>query len=266
MYPTLVVLAGYLAADLFLNGFTAAAAVFSLGLGEFFFLLVFRRSSHPVLILEGAVLAAAGLAGDWLAGLGYTGAGYVLLELTLAGVLLVSTAMGKPWLDSQMKRFSGFSAGGGISGEMSLIMGLLFLVHGAFLTVLTVLKGRVDLLSAILSFILLYFLSIFYLRRKQRTNTVKNAPRLSRTDEGKLVLELGGSELGKLNLQPGAASVVTEIEISEGCEIHAFLENIERYLKMRGCRALRFPEWEGDELPLEMSGYCRTPTGWNKIL
>jgi hypothetical protein len=266
MYPTLIVLAGYLAADFLFSGFTAAIAVFSLGLGEFLFLLVFRKSIHPVLIMEGAVLAAAGLAGDWLAGQGYGGAGYVLLELILSGVLLISTARGKPWLDMQMKRITGVSAGSGISGEISRIMGLLFLLHGSFLAVLTLTKGRIEVVPAILSFILLYLLSIVYLRKKQRQRIVKNAPRLLKTDDGKIVIELAGRELGRMLLQPGAVSVATEIEISDECQIHTFLENVELYLKARGCRALRFPAWEGDELPLEMSGYMNTPTGWNKIL
>lgn len=266
MYPTLIVIAGYLAADIFLGGYIAALAVFLLGLGEFLFLLICRGNRHPALILEGAVLAAAGLAGDKLAVLGYSGAGYVLLELILAGVLLVSTARGKPWLASQMKRFSGFSAGREFSGEMSTVMGLLFLSHGILLAILIVLLGCVPVLPAILSFAVLYLLSIFHLRKKQRKRSEKNVPRLLKGDEGKLILELSGERLGSMILKPGAVTIVTEVLIAENREVHEFLQTLERFLKHQGCRAVRFQTWEGDELPLEMSGYRRTPAGWNKIL
>ncbi len=266
MYPTLIVIAGYLAADIFLDGYIAALAVFALGLGEFLFLLVFRRIKHPAVILEGAVLAAASLAGDMLAAEGYSGAGYVLLELILAGVLLVSTARGKPWLASQMKRVAGFSAGREFSGEMSIVMGLVFLLHGIILSILIVMNGRVPVIPAILSFGVLYTLAIFYLRIKQRKRSKKDAPHLLSGDEGKLILDLSGEKLGSMVLKPGAVTIITEIEIAENLQVHVFLETLEMYLKHQGCRAVRFAAWDGDELPLEMSGYRKTPAGWNKLL
>ena len=266
MYPTLIVFAGYLASDIFLDGYIAALAVFSLGLGEFLFLLLFRNRKHTSLIMEGAVLAVAGLAGDMLGARGYSGAGYVLLEFVLAGVLLVSTARGKPWLASQMKRFSGFSTGREFCGEMSIVMGLLFLFHGIFLTVLIVLNGSVSVLPAILSFIVFYVTGVFILRRKQRKKSIRNEPRFLKGDEGKLILELSGEKIGRMVLKPGSVSIVTEVEIEENCEVYEFLEILEKCLKHQGCRAVRFAAWDGDELPLEMSGYSKTPAGWNKIL
>lgn len=266
MYPTLIVFAGYLASDIFLDGCIAALAVFSLGLGEFLFLLVFRNSKHPSLIMEGAVLAAAGLAGDMLGDRGYSGAGYVILELILAGVLLVSTARGKPWLASQMKRFSGFSTDREFSGEMSMVMGLLFLTHGVFLTIMIVLQGRVPVLPAIFSFVVLYAIVFFILRRKQMEKNIRNEPHLLKSDEGKLILELSGEKIGSMVLKPGSVSIVTEVEIAENCEVYEFLEILEKCLKHQGCRAVRFAAWDGDELHLEMSGYQNTPSGWNKIL
>lgn len=266
MYPTLIVIAGYLAADIFLDGYTAAFAVAALGLGEFLFLLVFRGTKHPSLILEGAVLASAGLAGDMLSGRGYSGAGYVLLELILAGVLLISTARGKPWLASQMRRVAGFTAGREFSGEMSIIMGLVFLSHGVLLAVLIAVTGRVPVIPAILSFVVMYGLAIFYLRKKQHRSSVRNTPRVLKSDEGKLLLELSGVKLGSMVLKPGVITLVTEVEIAENLQAYEFLETLERYLKYQGCRAVRFPEWEGDELTLEMSGYLKSAAGWNKIL
>lgn len=217
-------------------------------------------------MLEGAVLASAGLAGDMFADRGYSGTGYVLLELILAGVLLVSTARGKPWLASQMKRVAGFSAGREFSGEMSIVMGMLFLLHGILLAILILLKGRVPVIPAILSFAVLYALAVFYLRKKQRKRNERNAPCFLSGDDGKLILELSGEKLGSMVLKPGAVTVVTELEIAENLQVHKFLETLEGYLRYQGCRAVRFPEWDGDELTLEMSGYRKTPAGWNKIL
>ena len=266
MYSTLIVFAGYLASDIFLDGYIAALAVFSLGFGEFLFLMVFRGKRQFSLILEGAVLAAAGLAGNRLAALGYRGAGYVILELILAAVLLVSTARGKPWLSSQMKKITGFSAGREFSSEMSTVMGLLFLAHGIFLTVLVTWQGSVAVIPAVLSFFVLYAAALFILRRKQREKSARNEPHLFNGDKGKLVLELAGEKLGSIVLKPGAVSIVTEVEIGEDHQTHELLDALEMLLKHRGCRAVRFTEWQGDELPLEMSGYRKTPTGWNKIL
>ena len=266
MYPTLIVIAGYLAADIFLDGYTAAFAVLALGLGEFLFLLVFRGTKHPVLILEGAVLAAAGLAGEMFASRGYSGAGYALLELILAGVLLISTARGKPWLASQMKRVAGFSTGSEFSAEMSIVMGLVFLAHGILLAILAVLNGTVPVIPAILSFGVLYLLAIFHLRIKQRKRSEERAPLLQRGDEGKLILELSGEKLGSMMLKQGAVTIVTEVEIAENLPVHKFLDTLERYLKYQGCRAVRFTVWDGDDITLEMSGYRKTATGWNKLL
>jgi len=266
MSPTLIVIAGYLAADIFLGGYTAALAVFALGLGEFLFLLVFRGTKHPALILEGAVLASAGLAGEMLAALGYSGAGYVLLELILAGVLLISTARGKPWLASQMKRVTGFSAGREFSGEMSIVMGLVFLSHGILLAILIVLRGSVPVILAILTFVVLYLLAVFHLRIKQRRRSRESAPRLVKGEEDRMFLEISGERLGSMTLKPGAVTIVTDVEIAENLQVHKFLETLERYLKYQGCRAVRFTVWDGDEITLEMSGYRKTPAGWNKIL
>ncbi|MCK4806591.1 MAG: hypothetical protein KAT09_03045, partial [Candidatus Aegiribacteria sp.] len=163
-----------------------------------------------------------------------------------------------------MKRISLFSAGREFSEEMSMVMGMLFLLHGILLAILILLKGIVPVLPAILSFAVLYVLAIFYVRKKQRKRNERNVPRLLKDDEGKLILELSGENLGSMVLKPGAVTIVTEVEIAENLQAHRFLETLEGYLRYRGCRAVRFPEWDGDELTLEMSGYRKTPAGWNK--
>ncbi len=266
MIPTLLVLVGYLAADIFLSGYAAALLVISLGLGEFLFLLVFRGTKHPSLILEGAVLAGAGLAGEVLAAKGYNGAGYILLEIIFAGVLLVSTATGKPWLASQIKRFAGFSAGKEFSRDMSVGMGSLFLTHGILLTIMVFLKGSVSVFPAVLSFIMLYIVTVYILRKRQKKFRILASPQLRKGGEGEYILEIAGDRLADLSMSPGVVTDISAVDITGVCEVHRFLESLEACLKASGCRAVRFTMWDTDTLPLEMSGYREVPAGWNKIL
>lgn len=266
MIPTLVVLVGYLAADIFLSGYAAALLVISLGLGEYFFMLVFRGTKHPSLIMEGAVLAGAGLAGEVLAARGYNGAGYILLEIIFAGVLLISTATGKPWLASQIKRFAGFSAGREFSRDMSVGMGFLFLTHSILLTITMFLKGSVSVFPAALSFIMLYIVTVYVLRKRQQKVRILTVPQLRSGDEGKYFLEVAGDRLAVLSMSPGVVTDIFSVDIAVGCEVHRFLESLEECLKASGCRAVRFTEWGGDTISLEMAGYREVPAGWNKIL
>lgn len=266
MIPTLVVLVGYLAADIFLSGYAAALLVVSLGLGEFLFLLVFRRTKHPSLILEGAVLAGAGLAGEVLAARGYNGAGYILLEIIFAGVLLITTATGKPWLASQIKRFAGFSASKEFSRDMSVGMGFLFLTHSILMTIIIFLKGSVSVFSGAFSFIMLYVITVYILRKRQRRFHILTSPQLRKDGEGEYFLEIAGDRLAGLSMSLGVVTDISAVEIIEGCEVHRFLESLEECLKSNGCRAVRFTMWDADTLPLELSGYREVPAGWNKIL
>ncbi len=266
MIPTFVVLVGYLAADIFLSGYTAALLVVSLGLGEFLFLLVFRGAKHPSLIMEGAVLAGAGLAGEVLAARGYNGAGYILLEIIFAGVLLISTAAGKPWLASQIKRFAGFSAGREFSRDMSVGMGFLFLTHSILLTIIMLLNGTVSALPAVLSFIMLYIVTVYILRKRQKKSRILTFPKLHSGGEGEYFLEIAGDRLACLSMSLGVVTDISSVDITGGCEVHRFLKSLEECLKASGCRAVRFTMWDTDTLPLELSGYREVPAGWNKIL
>ncbi len=266
MIPTIVVLIGYLAADIFLSGYAAALLVISLGLGEFLFLLVFHGTKHPSLIIEGAVLAGAGLAGEVLAAVGYNGAGYILLEIIFASVLLISTAAGKPWLASQIKRFAGFSAGREFSRDMSVGMGYLFLTHGILLTIIMFLKGSVSVFPAALSFILLYIVTVYILRKRQQKVRILTSPQLRKGSEGEYFLEIAEDRLACLSMSIGVVTDISSVDITGGCEVHRFLESLEECLKAAGCRAVRFTMWDADTLPLELSGYREVPAGWNKIL
>jgi len=231
--------------EIFLDGCSATLAVISLGLGEFLFLQVFRKKKHYSLIFEGAVLAAAGIAGETLASEGYSGGGYILLELILAVVLIVSTLRGKPWLSGQMKRLTGFSTGSEFTGNVSMIMGLLFLTHGMLLAVLMMLGGSVPILPAVVSFIVFYSVAVFVLKRKQKGRNIRNEPHLLKGDEGRFVLELAGEKLGSMDLTPGSVSLVAGVEISDGCEVYSFLEVLEQYLKGKGMQS-----WNNHEILL----------------
>lgn len=266
MGATLLVLAGYLAADIFLGGYKAAGAVLVLAGGEFLFFLAVRKQRHLSLLAEGAVLSALILAGERLASMGYGGGGFVLLELVLGGVLTGSALAGRPWLESQMKRLAGFSAGREFAGEASMAMGLLFLLHGSVIGSFMLAAGEVPVLPAALAFLVLYAGAVMYIRRKQRKRAVMNAPHVKVGDDGRVAFSVSGRKLGSMDVRPGPAAIVTGLELEDGVEVHRFLQAMEDYLKILGCRAVRLPAWNGEELVLEISGYRKTPAGWNKLL
>ncbi len=266
MTGTLLVLAGYLAAELLLGGYAAAIAVFGLGLAEFSFVLAVSKKNHPSLILEGAVLAGIGVLGEILSRAGFTGAEYVLLELVIGGVLILSTLMGRPWLESLMKRMAGFSAGPEFAGDASIAMGALFVVHGSFMGAFLLSTGSIPVPQAILVFAVLYAAVVLCLKRRQRSRMERDTPKLSPGIDERWNLEMKGRRLGSMELRMAPAAAVSNVETADGVAVHEFLEVMERYLKSRGCRAVRFTGWEGDELPLEIGGYSKTPAGWTKPL
>ncbi|MBN2586020.1 MAG: hypothetical protein JXA64_10355 [Candidatus Fermentibacteraceae bacterium] len=264
MTATLLVLAGYLAAELLLGGYAAALAVFGLGLAEFSIVLAVRKRSHPSLILEGAVLAGTGALGEYLSRAGFPGAEFVLLELVLGGVLVVSTLMGRPWLESLMKRMAGFSAGPALAGDASIAMGAMFAVHGSFMGAFLLATGSIPVPQAILVFAVLYAAAVLWLRRRRRSRAERDTPRLTQGNDERWNLEMKGRRLGSMELRMAPAAAVDCVEIADDVEVHEFLEVMERYLKSRGCRAVRLTGWEWDELPLEIGGYTRTTAGWTK--
>lgn len=266
MIPALIVLGGYLAADIFMHGLAAAIFVISLGFGEFLFLRIVRKRNHPSLILEAVILSAAGMAGEMLSRLGYQGGGYIILEIVLAGILLLSTAAGKPWLASQMRRFAGFSAGDAATREISIWMGFLFLVHGVILSTMLLAGLPVRFLPSVASFVVLYLGVILILRSRLKRQSLLSVPVLRYEPDGRCSLEISGEVICTLNVDPGVITDVSELHISGDQQLHKCLETLEGYFRGKGCRGVRFIEWKGDSLPLEMAGYKKTPVGWNKIL
>jgi hypothetical protein len=266
MTPTLLVLAGYLAAEIFLRGYAAAGAVMLLGLGEYSFMLVFRKKNHPSLIVEGAVLAGIGALGVILSGAGYPGAEFVLLELILGGVLVGSTMRGRPWLATLMKRMALFPVGMEFAGDASMVIGTLFILHGTFMGAMLLVSGSIPVPLSMLVFALLYASAVFLMRRRLKGRAGKDMPVLISEEYDRMSLELAGRRLGSMELDLAPAASVSRIVIPGDVQVHELLDSLEKLLRSRGCRALRITDWTGDGLPLEMNGYTRTPAGWNKML
>jgi len=265
VYSTLLVLAGYLAAELLLGGTAAALAILALCTGEFLFLLIFRRDRRPSVLIEGGVLAAVSLAGTLLADIGYSGAEYILLESVLGLALLISAAAGKPWLASQMKRFAGLRPSSDRVREMSILMGLLFLAHSMILGIQLAVTGGIPLLPALGSFAVLYIAVFTILRRRARRRFRADAPGLVPLQDGGWELRRAGDLLAVMQLEPGQIAVADCVEL-KGIDAAVFLDTMEDCLRSRGSRVLRFRSWTGDTIPLEMSGYRHSQAGWNKVL
>ncbi|OPL17872.1 MAG: hypothetical protein AVO35_08315 [Candidatus Aegiribacteria sp. MLS_C] len=266
MKAAILVLAGYLAADIFLEGGVAAAAVIGLSVLEFLFILVFRGERHASLLIEGVVLALVLTAGHFLASAGYPGSEYVLLEFVLGATLLVSALAGRPWLASLMRRFPGFSPEEGRLGSVSKDMGTMFLLHGAFTGAWLVLEGGIDVPVALGSFALLYLLVVIRTRSRLGHETLSGMPRLIVEDERRAVLVSGGRRLGTLEVEIGRVAIARRFRVGEGVEMHRFLADLEKALRSSGCLSVRIAEWDGDTLPLEISGYIESPAGWTRRL
>lgn len=267
MKSTLVVFAGYLAAEILLEGAVAAAAVLALTVLEFLFILVFRGERHTSLLIEGGVLALIVIAGHYLASAGYSGSELVLLELVLGATLLVSSLIGRPWLSSLMDRFPGLSPGDRSAGTLSMGMGSLFLLHGAFMGAWVAFHGGIDIPMAVLVFAVLYSLMVIHTRGRLKREAVRGMPRLLAVDGyGGVVLESGGRRLGTLEVETGSVALARRLRAEEGVEMHRFLGALETALRSSGCLSVRIVEWEGDPLPLELSGYRQSPAGWTRPL
>jgi len=265
MIPTLVILAGYLAADILLGGFAAAAAVTALGVAEYVYLRSARGANHPSLIAESLVLAAAVVAGDRLSEAGYGGAEYVLLEVLLGSVLLITSLTGRPWLHRQMMRITGLSAGGAKTGEVSRLMGGLFLVHGAFVGTLIALRTGGVILPALISFVVLYLYVGVRLRMRMSRMTAAEMPSLSESDDGSYLLEFKGETVCEFRLDRSRVAGISDLRIPRSWEIHRCLDLLETSLRSEGFRGLRFLSWERDTIQLQMAGYSETPSGWLKM-
>jgi len=138
LWPALIVVAGYLVADFFLEGITAALFVGSLGILEFLIILLITRRAMPSLIVEGFALGAIGYAGFLIA---VPGAGITILELSAGAVFLVSCLLGKPFLGGQIRKITGSGIRLSMARDMTFVFGLVFLVHGILMLLMILMGG-----------------------------------------------------------------------------------------------------------------------------
>jgi hypothetical protein len=262
LWPTLIVLAGYVTADLFLHRIQAALFVAGLGLVEFLILLVIARIAMPSLLIEGAVLGCVGYAGELI---GEPGAGFMILELTAALAFLASTAVGRPYLDRQLRNLTGSGMNRDLAGRMTLLFGMVFLVHGVFLLGMMFTSG-ISTPAALLSFAALYLAAMVWFRKKSRREASQAHPVLVTGELGGTRIELGGSVLGRVRVEGEQIVEVTILALAETTSSEGFIPALETALAASGARTVRFPCWSGDTSPLEMAGYSLVSGCWQKVL
>ncbi len=258
----LAVLAVYVAADILLEGPAAAAAVMAAGVLEVVLLRILGRRREPAPLVEAAALALLVLL-SWLLGrAGYGGSAWPLMELLLGGALAVSALRGRPWLLSMAERAGFPLPGGSAMRRASLVLGVMLLVHGLFLAVMVLLDGSPPLLAGIVSLALLYLGALAFIRRSSGRGEA--APTLERGGDSELVLfSPSGTELGRLELDPGAVCRVRVREIAGGVDPHELLGCLEEALR-GGARVLCVESWPADPMALRLSGYREGERGFRK--
>ncbi len=256
------VLAGYLASDLVLDPPASSLAIAGLGLAEFLVLLAAGKR-EPFLLAEGAALGAV----DYAAMLvGTAGAGVMLLELAGGVALLASSLAGRPLLARYARRVPLLPSGGGMIERVNLALGVLLLVHGAAMLAMT-LTGGVRTLPAVALFLLLYAAVLVLMRRAVRREAARALPRITGAGDGPAVLRAGDSVLAELDLEGSRIVMVRGLRpVGEGTGPADLLRPLETALAVAGARTVRFEEWPGEEIQLEIAGYHRVEGVWQKVL
>jgi len=262
LWPSLIVVAGYLVADIFLDGITAALFVGSLGILEFLIILVIAGRAMPSLLVEGFALGAIGYAGFLIA---VPGAGITILELSAGTVFLVSCLLGKPFLGGQIRKITGSGIRLSMAKDMTFVFGFVFLAHGILMLVM-ILTGGVRTSIAVGIFAALYIASVIWFRKKGRREDVQRHLCLIPSDSGESILSIGDSVLGKVRVKGDRIAEVVILSTEDSITIGKFISALEAALSRAGCRTVRFTDWEGDKSPLEMSGYRLMETVWQKVL
>jgi len=256
------VLVGYLASDLVLDPPASSLAITGLALGEFLVLLAAEKR-EPFLLAEGAALGAV----DYAAMLvGTTGAEVMLLELAGGAALLASSLTGRPLLASYARRVPLLPSGGGMIKRVNLAFGALLLVHGAAMLAMTLTVG-VRTIPAAALFLLFYAVVLMMMRRTARREAARTLPRISAAGEGPSVLRAGDRVLAELDLEGTRIVTVRKLRSAEGETGFAdLLRPLETALALAGARTVRFEEWPGEEIQLEIAGYHRVEGYWQKVL
>lgn len=257
-----VVLAGYLASDLVLDPPVSSVAIAGLALGEFLVLLAVGKR-EPFLLAEGAALGAV----DYAAMLvGTAGAGVMLLELAGGAALLASSLAGRPLLARYARRVPLLPSGGGMIERVNLAFGVLLLLHGVAMLAMT-LTGGVRTVPAAALFLLLYVAVLVLMRRAARSEAARTLPRIGTDGEGPAVLLTGDRVLAELELEGDRIVTVRNLRpAGEGDAPGDLLRPLETALAMAGARTVRFEEWPGEDIQLEIAGYHRVEEVWQKVL
>jgi hypothetical protein len=262
LWPSLIVVAGYLVADFFLDGITAALFVGSLGILEFLIILTIAKRAMPSLLVEGLALGAIGYTGFLIA---VPGAGITILELFAGVVFLVSCLLGKPFLGGQIRKITGSGIRFSMARDMTFVFGLVFLAHGILMLVM-ILTGGISTPLAVAVFGVLYIGSVIWFRKKGRRDEVRSLPVLTPSGSGESILLEGSTVLGTVEVKGDRIAEVVILSREDSIPIGKFISALESALSRVGCRTARFTSWEGDTSPLEMSGYRHMDTAWQKVL
>ena len=251
----------FIVCEISLDAPASSLAIMVAAIAEFILLLLFGRSHDFIIILEGALFAAV----DYTAMLlGTAGAGVMLLELAGATALLGSSAVDRPLLARYARRIPLIPTSGDMITRVNLAFGLLLLAHGGLMAVMTLLGG-VDTALAIASFLALYAILLLALRRVSRQEAVASLPRLVSADGGDR-LRVGGETLAELSREGERIVTVRHLAVSGNRRPEEVLRSLETALAAAGAKTVRFEEWPGDEIQLEIAGYYRVEEVWQKVL
>lgn len=260
--PTAIIAVVYFTSDFFLDGLVAVAIIVGAGVLEFLYFRIFRNTVHRSVLIEGFVLGGIVLGGGVLEQAGYKGAEFPIIELILAGTLIISALAGSPWLEKMMKRQSGISVG--IDKYASYCFGTLFAVHGSVLSGMIILHKRIFIIPAISLFIILYMIAFIVVRKKNKRKVLSNMPILKELTNGIFSLSAEGVELGSIHAVDDRVFSISEVSIGKDCETHNFLNKLETALSIRGIRTIKFINWKDDTIQLEMGGYRKIGEFWQK--
>ena len=260
--PTIIIAVVYFASDFFLDGLYAAALIVAAGVLEYLYFRFLKNAEHPSVLVEGLVLGGIVLGSGFLEQTGYEGAEFPIIELILAGVLIISTLAGTPWLEGMMKRSPGISAG--IDRFTSYCFGILFTVHGSVLAAMIIISHRIHIIPSVILFITLYVVAFIVVRKEYTKKAVLNTPILKDLADGNLELSVKGRILGVIWAEGDTVLTISRVSVEEDCKTHIFLSQLETALSIRGARTVKFTDWEGDTIQLEMSGYRKYESTWQK--
>jgi len=259
LWPELLVLALFLAGDVFCDGMVSAAAGVAAGVVSFLVMLLFRRRK-PGLIVEGLIFGGVTALGEILS---FPGGNLILMEL-VAGLILLSSALFR-W--NIMERMAGGMGKGFVSSAgakiLTITLGGVFFIHSVTFALLSA-YGSGGTVFGIVLFVVLYLVALRYSRGRIRRAERASFPRLVSRDGGDAFLEEGGSVLGKMRVTENGGGIVQVSSPVLSVPAPEFLKTLEVCLRSNGFRFVHIEGWQGDELDLEIDGYTEYGGKWKK--